>query len=76
MSYDDRFGSTNIKSTTRDNLGISRDELDGEVVPVLLYTPDMRDSNTHHHIPLTRREAADLHGWLGRYLADRNRAKS
>jgi hypothetical protein len=73
MSFKSRYGITKICAQVIDNLSISYDsdyEDPGprETYPVFLYTPDMRDTREHFHIPLTRRQAKALHAWLGKWL--------
>lgn len=72
MSYQSKHGITEITSGTIDNLSISVDSdyKDSPKYPVLLYTPDMGNKIEHHHIVLTRENAADLLIWLQHYLQD------
>lgn len=79
MSYKKhRYGSTTIRSEQRDNLSIGwdADVYEPETCsksrryPVFLYTPDMRDLNTHYHISLNKQQAKQLKQWLEDYLED------
>ena len=54
-----------------DNLRISEDTSrhdDDTPVAVLLYTPDMGNTNEHYHIEMTTKQAMRLHSWLGYFL--------
>jgi len=75
MSYQDRFGVTNIRPDDRDNLDISFDYDDNpsETYPVFLFTPDMKNPNDHYHITLSLSQAQRLHQWLTDYLAEKER---
>lgn len=53
-----------------DNLDVSEDvDLDGRPIAVLLYTPDMRDTDEHHHVDLDDAQVRALRDWLGAYIA-------
>ena len=77
MAYKDNYGITKIRSQKIDNLSINWDA-DNYVslspkklrYPVLLYTPDMNDTNEHYHIRLSRVQAKKLKDWLEAYLKD------
>lgn len=73
MAYKDRYGSTDIRTGRIDNLSIGWDYEDNpedvkQRKPVFLFTPDMKDTNTHYHIELDRRQARKLRDWLTSYL--------
>ena len=78
MAYKDNYGITKIKARCIDNLSISWDAniTNGEKTPkknrypVLLYTPDMNDTNTHYHVQLSRKEAKTVKDWLTEFLKD------
>lgn len=82
MAYKDRYGSTIIRPQTRDNLSIGWDNFKNSSknfdkpkyaknrVPVLLFTPDMNDTNNHYHIELNKNNAKVLRDWLNDYLKD------
>lgn len=79
MSYKSKFGITKIRHRKNgtDELDINWDtDCDPSSnsktnrIPVFLYTPDMRDTDTHFHVPLTRAEAKRLRNWLNDYLKD------
>lgn len=79
MGYkDQRYGITKIIGKVFDNLQISwdADVVDVENVkkhrryPVLLYTPDMNNTNEHFHVMLTRNQATKLRDWLDDFLKD------
>ena len=59
-----------IKSGRYENLDISLDYDTNpkKQFPVLLYTPNMKNTNEHFHICLNRRETRKLHKYLGEYL--------
>jgi hypothetical protein len=72
MSYKNKFGSTNIKSRRRNNLGISWDYKTNpkHKYPILLFTPDMENMDNHYHIELNKRQAKILHAWLTAFLKE------
>lgn len=75
MSFKDRYGSTQIKSKRRDNLRIGWDCEDDpkdikQRFPVFLFTPDMENTNDHHHIVLDKKQAKILRDWLDAYLKE------
>lgn len=84
MSYRNKYGITRIRTESYNNLVIS---WDSDAIgwnyqnnpktryPVLLYTPDMNDTNEHYHIDLTPTQARKLHKWLGDYLKDKARKR-
>jgi hypothetical protein len=56
-----------IRDHERDNLRIGWDEEDGFV---LLFTPDMTNTNTHYHVELTEDEAVQLSLFLNKKLRE------
>lgn len=76
MAYKDKHGITVILDTQINNLQVSRDDdMDfdtGEEFPiaVLLYTPSMKRTDTHYHIPLTVEEARALAKWLKKFVKE------
>ena len=70
MSYRNKYGSTNIKIKRFDNLNINWYYTPKSKFPVLLFTPDMQNTNTHYHIKLDRKQATKLKDWLEAYLED------
>lgn len=77
MSFQDRYGSTQIINRRVDNLSISFDcgtrrfKVD-EVGVVLLFTPDMSVKGDHYHIEITREEAINLKEWLDLFLKNKD----
>lgn len=67
MSFKSRFGITNIKNGKIDNFSLSIDE-NNSIKPVILYTPDMNNTNEHFHIELSKTEATKLRDWLNSFL--------
>ncbi len=82
MSYKDRYGSTKLRDTKLDNLSIGWDNFVNSSenfdkpkyaknrIPVFLFTPNMEDTNEHHHIMLNKKQAKVLRDWLNDYLKD------
>lgn len=82
MAYKDRYGITKIRKDRRDNLSIGWDNFVNSAktfdlpknaknrIPVFLFTPDMEDTNNHHHIMLNKKQAEILRDWLNAYLKD------
>lgn len=72
MAYASKYGSTEIKKGRIDNLGISWGyDIDPEKrFPILFFTPDMTDKNTHYHIQLTTAQARNLKQWLDDFLRE------
>lgn len=72
MSYRNKYGITKIKSKRIDNLQINWDfyRTPKSKFPVLLFTPDMNNTNTHYHIKLDRGQTRKLAEWLIDYLHD------
>lgn len=76
MSYKDKHGFTDIRTQEVNNIGISRDldtDFDSEVefpVAVLLYTPSMKNTDIHYHIPLNVSEARVLAKWLKKFVKE------
>jgi hypothetical protein len=70
VSFKDPFGITKIRASDRDNLNISWDfdTNPKKNYPVLLYTPDMRDTDNHYHIALSEKQARELRDWLTAFL--------
>ena len=62
-----------IKQFT-ENFGISRDYDTNPKLffPVFLFTPDLKNTDEHFHIPLTKSQARKLRDWLNLYLKDRD----
>lgn len=76
MSFKSRFGITKIKNSTIDNLSIGLDE-NNSIKPVILYTPDLKDTNEHFHIELSKIEATKLRDWLNSFLSlDQSKLKN
>lgn len=59
-----------IRAEKTNNLIISEDtgRSSDEPVAVLLFTPTMTDTFEHHHIELSREQAAALKQWLHEFL--------
>lgn len=83
MAYKDRYGSTELRNTKLDNFSIGWDNMvDKNVenlrnrIPVFLFTPNMDDTNDHHHIMLTRHQARKLRDWLDDYLRDTQKTQN
>lgn len=72
MAYSSIYGSTDIKKGLIDNLGISwgYDVDPKKRFPILFFTPDMADKNTHYHIELTTAQARNLKQWLDDFLRE------
>ncbi len=72
MAFSKKFGSTEIKKGRIDNLGISWGyDIDPKKrFPILFFTPDMTDTNTHYHIQLTTNQARVLKKWLDEFLRE------
>jgi hypothetical protein len=71
MAYKDKHAITDIVPSMMNNLSISVDYIGGEgKVPVMLFTPNMNNTNNHYHIPMTREEAVEMLHWLQAYLQD------
>lgn len=56
-----------IRDFKRDNLHISWDEEDGFV---MLFTPDMGDTNVHYHVELDLDQASKLSEFLNKKLEE------
>jgi len=69
MSYEDKFGITEIREGRRDSLSISFDDMGEGIIPVFLHIPD-KEEDEHSHIELNRDQAEILHKWLGNYLEE------
>lgn len=72
-----KFKSSYIKNQRINDLLISLDH-DGDPersYPVIRYTPDMYNTDTHYHIILSRPEAKRLHKFLSQYLEPRSKVK-
>ena len=78
MAYKSKHGITKIKKARINALDISRDydTNPNREYPVLLYTPDMENTDEHHHIPLTLKESKALHQWLGEFLKAHKKKRS
>lgn len=80
MSYDSKFGVTQIRGERRYNLSISRDSditEDGTQIAqaMFLLTPDMEAKDAHgcpehDHIELSMRQAVLLQVWLTKFIND------
>jgi hypothetical protein len=57
-----------IKKGTYNNLQIDIDDMGEGKVPILLFTPDMKDKMNHYHIELSRDDAEELKDYLEKYL--------
>lgn len=57
----------NIRDTERDNLYIGCDDEDGFV---MLFTPDMTNTDTHYHVELSEDRATRLARFLNRKLEE------
>jgi hypothetical protein len=80
--YKDKYGITSIINKDFYNLSINWDNFVNSSenfskpkykknrIPVLLFTPDMQNTNEHYHITLTKNEAKKLKTWLSEYLKD------
>lgn len=67
------YRSTQICPGPYDDLCIVMDYNDDpkDPHPVMLFTPDMNDTDEHYHIELTREQATVLRNWLDKYLNDK-----
>lgn len=82
MAYRNRYGSTQLRKGQRDNLSIGWDNFINSAknfakseyahnrIPVLLFTPDMKWTQEHYHIALSKHQARELRNWLTAYLKD------
>jgi hypothetical protein len=76
MAYKDKHGITDIKTEDVNNLSISRDtDMDfnsGDEYPIacLLYTPSMKNTDIHYHIPLNVEECQELVKWLKKFIKE------
>lgn len=72
MGYRNKFGGTELVDNMFGNLSIGwdYDTNPEKKYPVFLYTPDMKNTNVHYHVPLTKRNAKRLKKWLAEYLKD------
>lgn len=68
MAYKDKHGITEIKSGNFHNISISYEMEDEHRVPMLLFTPDMKNTGLHYHIEFSKEEAAELRNWLDEFL--------
>ena len=59
-----------IRGGKNDNLQINLDYdyTPKHLFPVMLYTPDMRNTDVHYHIHLNKRQARALRDWLSIYV--------
>jgi len=57
-----------IKGEGYNNLQIDIDDMGEGKIPVLLFTPSMKDKMNHYHIELSREEAEELKEYLDKYL--------
>lgn len=58
-----------IRDSQINNLIISEDtDENANPIAVLLYTPNMSDTQNHFHIELDMNKAAEMHAWLGDFL--------
>jgi hypothetical protein len=76
MAYaDDFYGLTQIIEDDQNNLRVNWDREDPRQPrsAVLLFTPNMANTEDHHHIELTRERAIKLRDWLNEFLNDPNR---
>lgn len=78
MSYKNRLGITQIKKNKIHNLSINWDADVKDVenchkskcYPVMLFTPNMNNTNNHYHIKLNRKETRKLRDWLNIFLLE------
>jgi len=76
MSYKrHKYGITKIIKNRFNNLQINWDYITTlkSKHPVLLFTPDMKDTNNHYHIPLTVKQAIKLRDWLNDFIEDKSK---
>jgi hypothetical protein len=61
-----------IKGGQIDNLMINLDYdvTPKRLYPVILFTPDMKDTNTHYHIRLNKKQARELRDWLNKFVQE------
>ncbi len=64
-----RGSGESIRDTERDNLYIGWDEEDGFV---MLFTPSMKNTDTHYHIELSAKKAEKLSWFLRNKLEQLN----
>lgn len=74
--YGSKYGITQIISDKIDNLSINYDadhniEDIKQRFPVLLFTPDIDDTNTHYHISLTLKQTKVLYKWLSDFIQEK-----
>ena len=72
MSYKSKFGITTIRASKTNALSVSwdYDSNQKKKYPVFLFTPDMGNTDEHHHIVLTPAQTRKLGDWLDSYLKD------
>jgi len=67
--YEDIYGVTDIIDEEVDNLSVSIDNHDGPIMS-FLYTPWMKETKVHYHIPLNKEKAIVLRDWINKFLED------
>jgi len=72
MGYKNKFGNTLINDERFNNLQINwdYDKDPNKKYPVLLFTPDMQDTNKHYHLALNKKQTKKLLKWLQDYLKE------
>lgn len=72
-----RHGITDIRPGDRDNLVLhwDYDTNPKNHYPVLFYTPDMNNTDTHYHIQLNLIQAKKMHKWLSAFIKNKKRKK-
>lgn len=78
MAYKSKYGVTAIIDKDMNNLIVSRDtdtdfESDSDEefpVAVLMYTPTMKNTDVHYHIPLNVAQAKELAKWLKKFVKE------
>jgi hypothetical protein len=68
MAYQDKNGMTSIIPSERNKLFIALDNVEGNKVPVLLFTP--KPQHPGCYIPLTREQVVEMLHWIQAYLQD------
>lgn len=63
-----------IRDKPLDNIGMSIDESveNDEICAMMLFTPDMGDTDEHFHISFDREQATALRNWFNKFLREPN----